>query len=284
VLLRSGRWEASAELIVTEDPTVPAEVVLTPSELSTGELEGDGVALEVDGLPAGLPVRVLFDGDEVGAFTSSPTGAGSLRFNVPDVAPGAYLVQLVEGPGFAPILPFGALIGPLAAGDVLGQATLTVTADPGPGEPTLVLAPSSIAADAFAAGGVALTARGFTAGDEVSVSFDGEEITTAVPDADGVVTSTLRVAGVEPGTYEVVVGRGDRVATAMLTVTAASEPGGPGTPGPGTPGPGQPSNPGTGDGQSLADTGVDGAAVAGLVALAMALLAAGVVVLRRRLG
>lgn len=289
VLLRSGQWEASAQLVVTEDPAVPAEVVLTPNELSSGELEGGGVALDVDGLPAGLPVRVLFDGDEVGAFTSSPTGGGSLRFSVADVVPGSYLVQLVEGPGFAPILPVQpfALVGPLAAGDVLGEATLTVTADPGPGEPTLELAQTSIASDALAGAGVALTASGFTAGEEVSVFFDGEEIGTAVPDGDGEVRYTLRASGVEPGEYEVTVGRGDRIASATLTVTAASGPGtpGPGTPGPGTPAPGQSPNPGAGDGSSLADTGVDGAAIGGLTLIAMALLAAGgTVFLRRRLG
>jgi len=196
VLLRSGEWEASAQLAVTADPAVPAEVVLTPSELRADQLEGDGVTLAVDGLPAGLPVRVLFDGDEVGAFTSSPTGTGSLGFSVPDVAPGEYLVQLVEGPGFAPVppvQPVAALLGPLAVGDVLGEAT--------------------------------------------------------------------------------------------LTVTEASEPGGPGTPGPGTPGPGAPANPGDGTGGGLAETGVDGAALAALGALAVALLAiGGATVLRRRLG
>jgi hypothetical protein len=134
---------------------------------------------------------------------------------------------------------------------------------------------------------VALTASGFTAGEEVSVFFDGEEIGTAVPDGDGEVRYTLRASGVEPGEYEVTVGRGDRIASATLTVTSASGPGtpGPGTPGPGTPAPGRSPNPGVGDGSSLADTGVDGAAIGGLTLLAMALLAAGgTVFLRRRLG
>ena len=270
VLLRSGQWEASDTVTVTADPIDPADVTLSPTEIATGVLEADGVSLSAEGLPANVPVRVLFDGAQVAAFSASATGAGTASFRVADVTPGTYAVQLVQGPGFA---PRGGLIGGLAAGDVLGEATLTVTADPGPGDPQLVLSMTRIATDALAMNGVLITATGFTPDQEVAVHFDGSAVGTVMATAEGYVSYTLRMADVAPGAYPVTLTQGDLSAEATLTVTAPGQPGGPGTTAPGQSG-------GTG---GLAATGADAGLWAGVAGVALALMAArGLVLLRRR--
>ena len=269
VLLRSGQWEASDTVTVTADPIDPADVTLSPTEIATGVLEADGVSLSAEGLPANVPVRVLFDGAQVAAFSASATGAGTASFRVADVTPGTYAVQLVQGPGFA---PRGGLIGGLAAGDVLGEATLTVTADPGPGDPQLVLSMTRIATDALATNGVLITATGFTPDQEVAVHFDGSAVGTVMATAEGYVSYTLRMADVAPGAYPVTLTQGDLSAEATLTVTAPGQPGGPGTTAPGQSG-------GTG---GLAATGADAGLWAGVAGVALALMAAGGLVLLRR--
>ncbi|WP_435748489.1 LPXTG cell wall anchor domain-containing protein [Microbacterium sp. PMB16] len=270
VLLRSGQWEASDTVTVTADPVDPAEVTLSPTEIATGELATDGVSLTAEGLEADTPVRVLFNGAQVAEFTASAGGTGGASFTVADVAPGTYTVQLVEGPGFAP--RSGGVIGALAAGDVLGEATLTVTEDPTPGNPQVALGVSRIATDALAKTGVQLTGSGFTPNQPVTVTFDGDRVGEVVADAQGAIAYTLRVSGVAPGAYPVALTQGALSADVTLTVTAASQPG---TPGPGT-GPGQT------DGGGLATTGTDAMLWTGIAAVALALIAAGGFLLVRR--
>ncbi|WP_407361666.1 hypothetical protein [Microbacterium sp. LBN7] len=276
VLLRSGAWEASDTVVVTADPVDPAEVTLTPSEIATGALETDGISLSAEGLPADVPVRVLFDGTQVAAFTASSAGAGTAAFTVADVAAGVHTVQLVQGPGLA---PRGGVTAALAPGDILGEATLTVTEDPIPSDPELVLGVSSIATDALAATGVLLTGSGFTPDQDVAVTFDGSPFGTVAANADGEVSYILRVPGVAPGAYPVTLAQGDLSAEATLTVTAASVPG---TPGPGTPGPGTGPGQSGGDGDGLAVTGADAVLWTGIASIALALIAAGGLLLVRR--
>ncbi|MEV4776596.1 hypothetical protein [Microbacterium sp. LWH12-1.2] len=264
VLLRSGQWEASDTIVVTADPIDPAEVTLSPTTIATGALETDGVDVTAEGLPADVPVRVLFDGVEVAAFTASATGTGSASFTIADAVPGAHTVRLVQGPGFAP-------------GDVLGEAVLTVTEDPLPGDPQLVLSLSSIAPDALATTGVLLTGTGFTPGQDVSVFFDGQEVGVVTANAAGHVSYTLRVANAAPGAHPVALVQGDRSSEVTLTVKAAAEPGNPGTPG-------NPTQPGDSDGGGLATTGADAGLWAGVAGVALALMAAGGLILIRRRG
>lgn len=273
VLVRSGQWQASDTVVVTADPIDPADVTLTPSEIATGALEADGIALTAEGLPAEVPVRVLFDGTQVATFTASATGTGSASFTVPDVAPGRHTVQLVQGPGFA---PRGEALAAFAPGDVLGEAELQVTADPA--SPGLVLSVSRIATDSLAATGVQLAGTGFTPGQAVAVLFDGQEVGAALADASGSVSFTLRRAGVAPGDHPIALTQGDLRSEAVLTVTAASQPG---TPGPGTSNPGTPGQAG-GTSGGLAATGTDAGLWTGVAGAALALMAAGALIVVRR--
>lgn len=282
VLLRSGAWEASDTITVTEDPVVPGDVVLSPSEIATGALGSQGVTVSATGLPAGTPVRIEFRDAIVARFMSGLDGSGSADFSVQGVPPGTYTVRLVQTDRFLRAAEADAL--PAAVGDVLGEAELTVTEDPQTGA-TITLASGSIGSDVLGGAGLPIGGAGFTPGQTVQVLLDGQVVGEVVADADGRVVHTLKVTGVAPGAHEVTLAQGDLSASTTLTVLPVVDPGTPGNPGtPGTPGSGTPGGQnGGGQGTGLAATGLDGGAAAAMAAIATALVAAGgLLVLRRR--
>ena len=154
--------------------------------------------------------------------------------------------------------------------------TVDVPAEPVRYDPAASVSPSSVTAAGLGSPGVTVTGTGFPPGVPVEVLLDGEAVATVTSGADGGLSAVVTRAGVAEGAHTITLRAGRWSADAALTVTAGGAP----TPAP-TP---------TGDAAGGADrngalpaTGLDGGAVALVLAIgALLALAGGALMLARR--
>ena len=291
VTATDGETSAEATLTVTADVYEPA-LDVTPTELSQEELAETGVLVTASGFRPGTELTVTFDGAPWQTLTTDEFGDADQRLTRTDVAPGEHVIAVEQLDTVTTTMRSGlAQINALAV-----SVTITVTETV---VPTVEVDVDEVTVSDLA-DGIAFSGSGFTAGETLSVLFDGDPVTTVTADDDGTFSGTLALEGVEPGEYQLQVA-GDG-ATASVTVTvladaAEPEPSDPTEPTPSDPVDPTPSDPEPSEsddvtapeptasdadaGDRLPRTGSDAGFLAA-IALAMLLIGGGALVTRMR--
>jgi hypothetical protein len=188
---------------------VPATTVPAPAPagapaltlVPTTDIVGAAVALNGTGYKPTELVEVSFNGQPLGSATANASGAFSLPFKVPSLAPGDY--------------------GVLAKGrNSELAATIAFTIKQGP--PALAFS----APQATPATSLTITASSFQAGETVDMWFNGAKIGTETADTQGSISVVFVVPALAAGAYDVTATgqTSDKSVTVQYTVLAGPAP------------------------------------------------------------
>ncbi|WP_293697908.1 LPXTG cell wall anchor domain-containing protein [uncultured Agrococcus sp.] len=217
VTATSGDVSSTATLEVIADNWNPG-VQLDPTELTQSELADSGISISATGFRPDTELEITFDGELWHTLTTDSEGSAAASLTRDDVAPGehevAFLQNWISGGGW--------LVAPQSLDTAV---TITVTEDePAPADPEIELGAGTVTTSELA-DGVQLNGNGFAPGEELTISFDGTEVSAPTADDEGSFSDTIAIDGVEPGEYTITVtGESGSVSVAITVTEDGQEP------------------------------------------------------------
>ncbi len=200
---------------VGADFTVEPELILAPT---SGEA-GAAVSVIGTGFSRRKEVTLYFKNAPVVTSLTDGDGSFSTSFSVPDLETGIYDVEAEDADGNLDAVKFTVNVPPPTTTPA-PTPTPTPTPSPSPSNITISATSNSVGANVVI-GGV-----GFKPSGNIVVKYDGEEISTATADGNGIFWAVFRVPKSKSGDHVVSVSDGTNTAEDTFTVesTAPSVP------------------------------------------------------------
>ncbi len=198
-----------------------AQFTITP-EIFLGKTSaeaGTQVSIEGTGFGRRKDVTIWFNNAGIATALSGRDGSFDLTITIPELAAGIYDVEAEDEDGNLDSAKF-TIFQPAPP----PEPTPEPTPEPEPPTPTPSAVSGSLSpADTGPVGmDLIVTGTGFTAGKEVTIQYDGEEIATGTATPDGIIVAVFQVPESDAGDHTITASDGTN--TLELTFTIESEP------------------------------------------------------------
>jgi len=197
--------------------SVSAQFTITP-EIFPGKTSaeaGTQVSIEGTGFARRENVTIWFNNAGIATALSDRDGSFDVTFNVPDLAAGIYDVEAEDDDGNLDSVKF-TIFQPAPTPEP------TPEPDPTTPAPSAVSGSLSPAATGPVGMNLIVTGTGFTAGDEVTIQYDDEDIATGTATPEGIIVAVFQVPESEAGDHTITASDGTN--TLELTFTIESDP------------------------------------------------------------